>query len=214
MPTTNLLGIFVFSFLISFGAVVSPGPVSAAVISEAPRTGWRVGPLVAAGHTFLELLLVLLISIGLSTLLNDPVVIDVISLAGGVVLFLMGLAYVLGATRGSIALPEGQSSGDKRSMPALVLLGMLTTVSNPYWYTWWITVAAGYLLQAKALSVFAIGAFYFGHISADFGWDTTLAVATSAGTRWLTLRRYRLLILITGLFMIYLGIQFVLNILN
>ena len=120
MPTTNLLGIFVFSFLISFGAVVSPGPVSAAIISEAPRTGWRVGPLVAAGHTFLEFLLVLLISIGLATVLNNPFVINVISLAGGVVLLLMGLAYVVGGSRGSITLPEGHSSGTKRSTPALI----------------------------------------------------------------------------------------------
>lgn len=214
MPTTTMLGIFVFSFLISFGAVVSPGPVSAAILSEAPRTGWRVGPLVATGHTFLEFLMVLLISIGLATVLNNPLVIDVISLSGGVVLLLMGLAYTIGAARGSIALPEEHTSGANRSAAALISLGVLTTISNPYWYTWWITVAAGYLLQAKTLSVFAISAFYFGHISADFAWDTTLAMATSAGTRWLTIRRYRLLIMITGLFMIYLGIRFVMNILN
>ena len=211
MPTTSLWGIFIFSFLISFGAVVSPGPVSAAVVSEAPRSGWKVGPLVAAGHTFLELLMVLLISIGLATLLNNPLVLNVISLAGGVVLLIMGLAYMIGAARGTMSLPEGDASGQKRSALALIGIGVITTISNPYWYTWWVTVAAGYLLQAKTLSILAISAFYLGHISADFAWDTTLAGASSAGTRWLTQRNYRILILITGIFMMYLGIRFVLS---
>lgn len=66
MPTNSLLEVFVFAFVVSFGAVISPGPVSAMIVTEAPRQGWRIGPLVACGHTLLELLMVLLITFGLS----------------------------------------------------------------------------------------------------------------------------------------------------
>jgi len=93
----------------------------------------------------------------------------------------------------------------------LIGLGILTTASNPFWYAWWVTVAAGYLAQAQALGQAAVGAFYIGHISADFAWNTTVAAATSAGRRWLTGGRYRILIAVMGTFMGYLGIRFLLT---
>ncbi|MGD8864864.1 MAG: LysE family transporter, partial [Anaerolineales bacterium] len=83
MPTDNLAAVFIFSFLVSFGAVVSPGPVSAAIVSESPRQGWRVGPLVAAGHTGLELIMVIVISLGLSAGMASPLIQRLISFGGG-----------------------------------------------------------------------------------------------------------------------------------
>ncbi|MDF1501016.1 MAG: LysE family transporter [Anaerolineales bacterium] len=205
MPTDNLAAVFIFSFLVSFGAVISPGPVSAAIVTEAPRQGWRVGPLIAAGHTGLELLMVVVISLGLAAGMASAPIRGIISLGGGLLLLFIGGSYVWHAARGSIRLPEPADDVPPRSSSALLTLGALTTISNPFWYTWWVTVAAGYLAEAHELGVAAVVAFYLGHISADFGWDTALSLATSAGARWLTDRRYRTLILLTGGFMIYLG---------
>ena len=211
MPSDSLVAVFVFSFLVSFGAVVSPGPVSAAIVSESPRQGWRVGPLVAAGHTGLELIMVIVISFGLAAGLARPPIQRVISLAGGVLLLFIGASYVVQALRGRIRLPQPEEHVPPQTATNLLGLGALTTISNPFWYTWWVTVAAGYLAQASELGIAAVGAFYLGHISADFGWDTTLSLATSAGSRWLTDRRYQTLILLTGSFLIYLGLVFLRN---
>ncbi len=211
MPSGSLAAVFAFSFLVSFGAVVSPGPVSAAIITESPRQGWRVGPLVAAGHTGLELIMVVLISLGLSAGMASPPIQRIISFGGGLFLLFIGGTYVVQALRGTIQLPEPEQSVPPRSTAALLGLGALTTISNPFWYTWWVTVAAGYLGQAGELGLTAVAAFYLGHISADFGWDTTLSVATSAGAHWLTDRLYRMLILLTGGFMLYLGGVFLVN---
>jgi threonine/homoserine/homoserine lactone efflux protein len=204
----SLSEVLIFAFVVSFGAVVSPGPVTAAILSEAPRGGWRVGPLVASGHTFLELLMVILISVGLTSGMATPVVRNVIAVGGGLVLLWIGTSYIFSTWKGKIYLPEAESRQSKRSPRALVTLGIITTISNPFWYTWWVTVAAGYLTQALALGNAALGAFYLGHILADFAWDTTLAAASSASRRWLTDTRYRLLILLTGGFMVYLGVLF------
>ena len=213
LPTDGLVPILIFSFLVSFGAVISPGPVSAAIISEAPKHGWKVGPLVAAGHTFLELIMVFLISFGLAAILDDPGITMVISLAGGVVLIIIGLNYVYGALKGTMLLPESDPDLPARSMGSLFGLGVVTTLANPYWYTWWVTVAAGYLFQAQALGLSAIAAFYLGHISADFFWDTSLGVASHKGGRWISKRGYRILIVITGILMLYFGVAFIVNIL-
>jgi threonine/homoserine/homoserine lactone efflux protein len=208
MSAQNLLEVLIFAFVVSFGAVVSPGPVTAAILSEAPRNGWRVGPLVASGHTLLELLMVLLISVGLTSGMATPTVRNVIAIGGGIVLLWIGMNYIYSAWKGKMYLPEVKSQQPKRSPLSLIALGMITTISNPFWYTWWVTVAAGYLAQALTLGGAAIGAFYLGHILADFSWDTILATATSASRRWLTDARYRILILFTGGFMVYLGVMF------
>ncbi|MGD2253571.1 MAG: LysE family transporter [Anaerolineales bacterium] len=205
----HLLEIFVSSFAISFGAVVSPGPVTAAVISESPRQGWRVGPLVSGGHALLEFVMVMLIGLGLSSGMASPRVQDVIAIAGGAVLLFIGGSYLMAVRRGRMRLPKADQGLPARSAASLFSLGMLTTISNPFWYTWWVTVAAGYLSQAQAIGTGAVAAFYLGHISADFAWNTFLATATGAGRRLLTQRMYALLIVLTGGFMIFLGLVFI-----
>jgi threonine/homoserine/homoserine lactone efflux protein len=211
VSTESIIGIFAFSFVASFGAVISPGPVSAAIVTESPRQGWLVGPLIAGGHTFLELLMVILISLGLAKGIATPQVRMIIAVVGGLVLLGIGLSYVLSAWKGTIQLPKPDHIAEVRAPLSLIWLGAITTISNPFWYTWWVTVAAGYLAQAQAISAAAVGSFYLGHISADFAWDTTLAIASSTGRRWLTNRQYQILILLTGGFMLYLGALFLTN---
>jgi threonine/homoserine/homoserine lactone efflux protein len=106
-------------------------------------------------------------------------------------------------------LPDPDENAPLRSPGGLFALGILTTLSNPFWFAWWITVAAGYLMQAKALGPAAVATFYLGHESADLSWNTLLSTATSAGRRWLTPGRYKALIVATGGFMIYFGMVFI-----
>jgi threonine/homoserine/homoserine lactone efflux protein len=133
----------------------------------------------------------------------------VIALVGGLLLLGLGISYLHGALRGGMTLPAAQESSPQRRARALVLLGAGTTLANPFWYTWWVTVAAGYLLQVSGLSVAGLASFYLGHISADFAWNSSLAILVSTGKRWLTDSRYRALIVLTGGFMLYLGIIFI-----
>ena len=106
---------------------------------------------------------------------------------------------------GKIRLP-GKDDGmvDKNSRQ-LVGLGMIATISNPFWYAWWVTVASGYLYQARATSMVLVLAFYLGHIAVDFTWDTILSTIVGNGSRWMTDRIYRLLIYTCGVFFLYLA---------
>ena len=78
-------------------------------------------------------------------------------------------------------------------------------MSYPFWYAWWTTVAAGYLVQAQALGLAAVAMFYLGHISADYAWDTILSGIVGTGRRWPNDRVYRGIIVLCGGFLIYLG---------
>jgi threonine/homoserine/homoserine lactone efflux protein len=208
LPDQSLLAVFFFAIAVSIGAVVSPGPVSAAIVSESPRSGWRVGPIVTTGHALLEGIMVILIGIGLASGLASPGIQRAIALGGGLLLILLGGSYLLSASRGGMQLPQADRGVPRRSPGALFSLGVLTTLSNPFWYAWWVTVAAGYLLEAQKLGLATVGIFYLGHIGTDLGWNSLLSSVTSAGRGWLTPSRYKALILLTGVAMAYFGVVF------
>jgi threonine/homoserine/homoserine lactone efflux protein len=208
MSNASLGTVFLFAFAISLGAVVSPGPVSAAIITEAPRKGWKVGPLIATGHVLLEILFILLICLGLSTGLARGGIQRAIAIGGSVLLFYMGGSYIALALQGKARLPPASLEAHKQKNTNLILMGILTTISNPFWYAWWATVVPGYLGQIGIFKLTTILAFYFGHISVDMVWDSLLSIVVASGRKWLSDRGYAILILITGGFMIYLGLTF------
>ncbi len=209
LPTTSLPAVFTFSFLVAIGAVISPGPVSTTIVSQTPSRGWLTGPLVATGHILLELVLVALIVLGLGAGLANPFAQIAIGLSGGLLLLWMGGTMIRDTLRGRIHLPSQDSVESQMSRRQLVGLGMLATISNPFWYAWWVTVAAGYLAQAYAISLAMVLAFYLGHITADYAWDTALSTVIGRGRRWMTDTFYKALILICGAFFIYLAIGFI-----
>jgi len=208
LPAT-LTGVIVFSFIVGFGAVVSPGPVSTTIVTQSPRHGWWTGPLVSIGHSLMEFILVLLIMVGLgSVLANTPIQIA-IALLGGILLAWMGLGMLWNTLRGRVHLPIGEPQALRLSSSQLFWLGILATISNPFWYAWWVTVAAGYLAQAQQAGLAIVSAFYIGHISADFAWNTTLSTVIAGGRKWINDRVYQAIILVSGGFLFYLAWVFI-----
>ena len=217
MPTNSLVAVFIFAFVVGFGAVISPGPVSTAVVSQSTRNGWKVGPLISTGHSLLELGLTLLITLGLATVLSRPGIQALIGIIGGGLLLWMGSIMLVGTVRGKLHVPGVSKEVKSMTRRQILVLGMATTIANPFWYAWWVTVAAGYLAQAKALGVGSVAAFYLGHISADYSWNTALSTIVGSGRRWITETVYRIIIGICAAFLIYFGVVFLsggINLLN
>ena len=204
----SYLGLFAWSFGIAIGPAMSPGPVSAAIVTEGVRRGFRVGPLVATGHALVELLMVGALVLGMGQALAHPALAAAVGVLGGLFLLWMGGAMAWGAARRQPQLPRpGQSAGIDVGR-SLVGLGIATTVGNPFWYVWWIGVGGGYVLMTWEQGWVALAAFYVGHVLADYAWLTVLASAIGSGRRWLTDRLYQVLLLVCGLFLIYTGVRF------
>ena len=68
-------------------------------------------------------------------------------------------------------------------------------------------VKTGALCRALGLS--SLLAFYLGHISADYVWNSVLATVVASGRSWLTDRIYQALLLVCGLFLVYTGLRFI-----
>jgi threonine/homoserine/homoserine lactone efflux protein len=158
--------------------------------------------------------MVLLISFGLAAGLAQPGVQVIIAVLGGLLLVWMGGNMTWQAWRGAVRLPARQAGADPLNARQLLGMGMAATVSNPFWYAWWVTVAAGYLSQARQFGLAAVLAFYLGHITADYSWDTLLSTVVGSGRRWMSDRLYRGINLLCGGFLVYLGVLFLISGLN
>jgi threonine/homoserine/homoserine lactone efflux protein len=214
MPTDSFIAVYVFSFSMAIGAVLSPGPVTTAIISQTPRLGWITGPLVSIGHALLEFLMVILITLGLSSILGAPSVQAGIALLGGLLLLWMAGEMFFNVIRGKMLLPTGGQADEKASFGRMLSLGVVASLSNPFWYAWWMTAAAVYLLQAKAVGWMPVAGFYFGHISADFLWNTMLSTVVGTGKKWINDRVYMVLISLCSAFLVYLAFQFLITGIN
>ena len=203
--------IFLFSFVLGLGGAVSPGPVSTAIISLAPRQGWRVGPLIALGHSLLELLVVVLIAFGLQRFLSQTIFQIAISFLGGLLLIYMGTSMLNDLRQGKMRLPKESDKGEHNEIRKIVWLGVATTLANPFWFAWWITVPTSYLAQTAALETLPLAAFYLGHISADFAWDSSLASFVASERPWMNDNVYGIIIAASGLFLVNLGASFLLE---
>ncbi|HSL96659.1 MAG TPA: LysE family transporter [Thermoleophilia bacterium] len=205
----ELVLMFFSSMLIAYSGAIMPGPMLAVVVAESPRQGVRAGPLVVLGHALLELALLGLLVLGLGPLLVREGVQAVLSMVGGVMLVATAAAMLLSVVRDTARLEYGAAGG--RAHGRAVLGGVVSSLSNPYWSIWWATIGLSLLTKAYALGAAALVAFYVGHILGDLTWYSAVSGVIAAGRRWITPRRYRVMVAVMACFLLVLAAWFVVS---
>lgn len=205
----SYLGLLAWSFGVAIGPVISPGPVSATVVTEGARRGFRAGPLMSTGHALTELVMVAALALGMDQVLERSTLATAVGTLGGIFLLWMGGTMAWRVVRRKPQLPISEEGSRLEEGQSLIGLGVATTVSNPFWYAWWIGVGGGYVLMSWRQGPVSLAIFFLGHILADYVWNTLLASVVSSGRRWLTDGLYRALLLACGLFLIYTGLRFI-----
>lgn len=200
---------FFSSMLIAYSGAIMPGPMLAVVVAESPRQGVRAGPLVVLGHALLELALLGLLVLGLGPLLEREGVQAVLSVVGGVMLVATAAVMLLSAARDTARLEYGAAGG--RAHGRAVLGGVVSSLSNPYWSIWWATIGLSLLTKAYALGTAALVAFYVGHILGDLTWYSAVSGVIAAGRRWITPRRYRVMVAVMACFLLVLAAWFMVS---
>ncbi|MCL6431763.1 MAG: LysE family translocator [Anaerolineae bacterium] len=203
-----LLAILVSAWIVGFSGAAAPGPISTLVVGHAARRGFWVGPAVTAGHAIAELTIVAALTLGLRDLLAGSHLATVIALAGGAFLIWMGATTLRDAARYQPLTPEAADATGRGAWMALAWAGLGASLSNPYWFLWWVTVGAGYVVLSLEQGAAGVVAFYAGHILSDLSWNSLLSLAASSGGRHLPLRALRLFLGATGVFLMGLGICF------
>jgi threonine/homoserine/homoserine lactone efflux protein len=199
----ELWSLFVTSFIVGFSGALMPGPVLAVTIAESPIRGISTGPIITGGHAIAELAVVILLSVGLATLADNKTIAGFIGVAGGAMLIFMGagMLYDLLKARVKAVSAERKAKGSAR----LVLDGIITSLSNPYWYVWWATTGSVFLIKSLKHGVIGPPVFYVGHILSDLAWYSFVSFLIWRGRKLIVGLGYKLLIAACALFLIYLG---------
>lgn len=194
------------SFTVALSGALMPGPLFTITITESVRRGFRAGPLLMTGHAMLELAVVVAVVLGLGPFLKKPTVMAAIALFGGGFLLFMGTDMVRSATRLTLNLNAVEHAASYGRNP--VLLGILASLSNPYWTLWWATIGLGYLVAAMKVGLWGVGCFFIGHITADFAWYSLVSLGVTKGTRFMGDRSYQWVLRVCGMFLVGFGAWF------
>jgi threonine/homoserine/homoserine lactone efflux protein len=202
----GLSKIFFYSLFLGFSGAVMPGPMFSITVSGAAARGFKTGPLVALGHVSIELFIVaglFFFTTSMGAFLQSTAFTRPVNLIGGVVLIIMGGSMVW-----SIKTISLQKEIEKRnSSPGVhpYLGGILTSLSNPYFYIWWAAIGLPIFLVSMNLKAAGVITFYLGHISADFIWFGLVALIVAWGRRFINDLGYRVIIGICAAILIIFG---------
>ncbi len=190
MTLAGLWVIFSLSFVMSLSGALMPGPMLTYTIArtvQSGRTGWLLGPRVVVGHAALEALLLFGLTLGVVEFLHDPLATKIIGVTGALLLAWMGIGLIREAFRGRALDLQSRSlqtdNAVSRIHPALA--GALVSLSNPYFWVWWITIGSAFLVRFDVTLQRwqALLAFYLGHELGDFGWYTAVSTILHLGRR-------------------------------
>ena len=186
----------------------APGPLLALDIRESSRRGFWAGPHIATGHSLVELVVVILLLVGLGPFLRNPAVASAVGIVGGA--FLLWMAWGIGRhpQRGAPSFPGAHAHLHTASRQPIIS-GALVTLSNPFWFLWWMTIGAALLARSYPLGLVGVTAFYIGHILSDYSWYSLVSLAVATGRRLMTPRVYAGLMLGCAAFLAGLGGYFI-----
>ena len=186
---------------ISLSGVMMPGPVTAAAIVMGARNKYA-GAVMAVGHGIIEFPLMILIVSGMKWILESSPARIAIGLAGGGFLIIMAIQML------STLKSEGkQEAIAARAGPLLV--GVILSVGNPYFFVWWATVGLALATTAVRLGVWAFVLFAIVHWLCDLIWLEALSWASFKGSVLLSGRRQRIVMLVCAIALFGFGLLFI-----
>jgi threonine/homoserine/homoserine lactone efflux protein len=205
--------IFFGSLMVAFTGALMPGPMLTLVISSVAQKGFRTAVFIVLGHSLLELLIVASFYLGVLKYLDNALAVKIISVVGGAFLIYMAVSIIVSVVRKKIKLDLDtknitQNLGVKGTL-IITGKGILISLANPYWYVWWMTIGAAFMVKSVQHSFGGVASFYTGHILADFIWYLFVGFLISTGRRFFNQKVYIGILIACSLFLLYLGIRFI-----
>ena len=211
----ELTEIFFGAMIVGFSGALSPGPMLTLVISSTAEKGFWTSFFIVVGHAVLELAVVAAFFLGLIRYLENPLVSKIIGIVGGVFLIYLGIDIIISVIRKKFRIDFRsilkQRTMNVKSTGIIILKGILVSLMNPYWYIWWISIGAAFIIRSVKFDAGGVTAIFTGHISADFIWYLFIGFLISTGRRFFNHKIYNAILIVCSLFLFYLGIRFIVD---
>jgi threonine/homoserine/homoserine lactone efflux protein len=203
----ELLAFGFTAFLVGFSGAIVPGPMLTVSMTEAIKKGYRAGTSVVFGHVIAETGMIVLLALGLSQIIGLKAPFIAICIIGGAFLVFMGVNLIKSGQRNaSIEIAEEEP----KFVHGPIYGGLITSVSNPYFFMWWFTVGATFVFEGLRLAgLVGLAAFLIGHWASDFSWYGFVSFCTERGAAVAGDKAYRFVLIGCGVFLSLLGLVFV-----
>jgi threonine/homoserine/homoserine lactone efflux protein len=197
------------SFAAGLSGAIVPGPMLTITISDSAKKGFITGPLVVLGHLLAEIGLIIFMMAGFSWLIGSNTATMIIGTLGGIMLVFMG--YNTSKNTNNL-LNDISNSGTSINRYRSVSKGLLTSISNPYFFIWWATIGWAFMFRGLEIAGFiGLIGFLMGHWSADLSWYSMVSFFSSKGSKIMTDNHFKIIMKICGAFLIILGFYFLIN---
>ena len=198
----SLLTFLTEAVLVSLSGVMSPGPITAVTVGKGNESP-HVGALVAIGHGFVEIPLMVLISFGFGSVLDHSSVRAAIALVGGLFLFYMSIDMFRSINRAQVDL-----NVDARSP---IVAGIALSLSNPYFFLWWATVGATLILRSASFGLVGFLAFALAHWVCDFICNYSLSIMSFRGAKFFGRTFQKVVFAVCGVFLLFFGTKLIID---
>jgi len=163
--------------LISLSGVMTPGPLFAVTVAEGVKDK-IAGVLISFGHAIVEFPLMFLIYFGFTQFLVSNMTQKVIGLVGGLMMIYIGFRII--KTRKK-AIEEHE-----KSRHSSLIVGILTTLANPYFLLWWATVGTALIINAAIFGFVGFLIFAVIHWLCDLLWNIFVTITVFKSKRFWT----------------------------
>lgn len=167
--------------ILGLSAGLAPGPLLALVISETLLHDIRAGIKVTLAPLVTDLPIIVLTVFILSRLSGFHDILGVVSLAGGLLVLIMGIQGVRA---------KGLKFDIQKTKPRSLTKGILVNILSPHPYLFWLSVGVPTMTRAKELHVFAAAAFVISFYVLLIGSKIVLAILVGRSKAVLTGRVY------------------------
>lgn len=188
---------------ISLSGVMMPGPVLAATIAKSWESRFA-GSFIALGHGLVEFPLMFAIYFGFYSFLQNHSVKILLGLVGGVVLIYMG--------KGIFNLKkEAKTNLQGEYTSKATIAGAITSILNPYFLLWWITVGTALIMRSIIFGVLGFILFSIVHWLCDFVWYSLISYGVNRSGRIWGRKVQVVLLGVSSLLLIGFGTWFIIS---
>jgi len=201
-------------FGVGLSGAIAPGPLFTATIKDTLKYGPLSGPMICIGHLLVEIPIIIGLALGVSYVINIPIVRALIGVIGGIGLSYLGFQIVKerkkfeevsGSTLETVNIDRKKF---KRNLIPPLKTGFIFTILNPAMIIWWSTIGNSLVMRGLLIGFIGVFLLFIGHWFADVSWYTFLSVSISKGKKFISPRVYEITLLGCGIFLLSLGLYF------
>jgi threonine/homoserine/homoserine lactone efflux protein len=201
----DILSFIATVVVVTASGALAPGPLFFTNITHGTKSGAKGGLAFSVGHTVIELSLVMFLALTLQVVINEPLIKQVVGVAGGTALLVFGVLQI----RGALTSKSAVASKKQPTLKNPLLLGTVFTGLNPYFIIWWLTIGLTLIVTALELASFlGVLIMYVSHVWMDYAWLIGTAYLAKKGTNLAGRKGYRILMIIFGAILIYFGVYY------